>query len=285
MLAIANTDHSWFCFHRDNKLETPINFWTPTPWRMTRLSPGDRLYFMRKAPIRKIGGFGVFEQYLETTPVEAWERWGVGNGVEDYDEFLSKMSSYAESRSVSGGVTSNSLIGNIVLVGATFFDEHEYIDLDNTDLSFPRQIVKFKTFPLHSDLLATAKRSETGDTRTTGPVPRSSGYTVSPKDPQITRAFTYIARFGITQVYKIGYSEDLDNRLRTLNQHIPSSEIDIPQWRMVYARENTSALAQQLEQDILKKKLDAYRTEGERVYCRAKAIDAVARDAQMETVS
>ena len=37
-----------------------VNFWTPTPWGVKGLRKGDRLYFMLKAPVRKIGGYGIF---------------------------------------------------------------------------------------------------------------------------------------------------------------------------------------------------------------------------------
>lgn len=278
MLVIANTDHSWFSFHRGNPSSAPINFWTPTPWSLHRLKRGDRVYFMRKAPIRKIGGFGIFREYLETTPNEAWRLWGVGNGSSTFEEFLSKISSYAELRSISGAVTSDSQIGNIILENPIFFEADNYIDLDKTEISFPRQIVKFKYFPLESEIPITGRTRITNQGTTTGPAPRSRGYIVEPKDPNVARSFTYIARYGNTQVYKIGYSENPENRQRELNEHIPTSELGLSRWEMIYLCERSSTGAQALEQEILTKRLDKFRTERERVYCGSKVIDKLAEE-------
>jgi putative restriction endonuclease len=52
VIAIAPTHHGKI-----------VNFWTPTPWNVRRLKPGDLLYFLLKAPIRKIAGFGHFVSY------------------------------------------------------------------------------------------------------------------------------------------------------------------------------------------------------------------------------
>ena len=72
MFAISPTDRDWFHFLRATGYNSEINFWTPTPWNISRLSKGDRLYFMLKAPIRKIGGYGHFFEYKNVTVNEAW---------------------------------------------------------------------------------------------------------------------------------------------------------------------------------------------------------------------
>ena len=74
MFAIAPTDLDWFYFLREEPTGRFINFWTPTPWGVRRMGQGDRLYFMLKAPIRKIGGFGLFARYEEMSASEAWGR-------------------------------------------------------------------------------------------------------------------------------------------------------------------------------------------------------------------
>ena len=64
MFAIAPTDLNWFQQLRTEGVHgNVINFWTPTPWNISRLKKGDKLYFMLKSPIRKIGGFGKFVEY------------------------------------------------------------------------------------------------------------------------------------------------------------------------------------------------------------------------------
>jgi len=56
MIAIANTDLDWFELLSTEPPAPEINFWTPTGWNVGKLEKGDRLYFLLKAPIRKIGG-------------------------------------------------------------------------------------------------------------------------------------------------------------------------------------------------------------------------------------
>jgi|TARA_B110000116_G_scaffold227688_1_gene208722 putative restriction endonuclease len=64
MFAISPTDLNWFQQLRADDLQgNVINFWTPTPWNISRLKSGDNLYFMLKSPIRKIGGYGKFVEY------------------------------------------------------------------------------------------------------------------------------------------------------------------------------------------------------------------------------
>ena len=72
--AIAPTDLNWFERLRSGPAVAALNFWTPTPWNVAGLKPGDRLYFMLKSPIRKIGGYGVFVRYSEMTASDAGRR-------------------------------------------------------------------------------------------------------------------------------------------------------------------------------------------------------------------
>ena len=55
MFAIAPTDMDWFERIRPGPIRSVVNFWTPTPWEVKGLHQQDRLYFMLKSPIRKIG--------------------------------------------------------------------------------------------------------------------------------------------------------------------------------------------------------------------------------------
>ena len=59
MLAIAPTGKDWFAQLRARSSSQIINFWTPTPWNVKGLSRGDLLYFLLKAPIRKIEGTAI----------------------------------------------------------------------------------------------------------------------------------------------------------------------------------------------------------------------------------
>lgn len=82
MFAIAPTDLDWFERMRSGPVGRVVNFWTPTPWGVRGLHTGDRLYFMLKAPIRKIGGYGTFTRYVDMSASTAWQTYGLGNGVD-----------------------------------------------------------------------------------------------------------------------------------------------------------------------------------------------------------
>ena len=64
------------------------NFWTPTPWSVKGLKPRDKLYFLLKSPIRKIGGWGSFSRYVDMTAEQAWTEYGLGNGVVSRDQLV-----------------------------------------------------------------------------------------------------------------------------------------------------------------------------------------------------
>ena len=67
MFAIAPTDLDWFERIRTGPIGKTVNFWTPTPWEVKGFREGDRLYFMLKSPVRKIGGYGSFVRYLDAS--------------------------------------------------------------------------------------------------------------------------------------------------------------------------------------------------------------------------
>lgn len=148
MIAIAPTDHEWFALMREESVHDVINFWTPTPWNVRQLEEGDRFYFMRKAPIRKIGGYGHFLRYENMTAKEAWKEFGTGNGVRSLDELIGRATGYAMDRSETFKPTANPTIGCIVLENPVFFGDEEHIDLDDygEDISFPKEVVKHKYF-------------------------------------------------------------------------------------------------------------------------------------------
>ena len=111
MFAIATTDLDWFFGLRAGATGRVVNFWTPTPWHVKGLHPGDRLYFMLKAPIRKIGGFGFFVRYSDMTAEKAWTTYGLGNGVPSREALVSKINWFATKRSKGYTPSSDPHIG------------------------------------------------------------------------------------------------------------------------------------------------------------------------------
>ncbi len=146
MFAIAPTDLGWFRQMHSGRPGPIVNFWTPTPWGVRSLRRGDRLYFMLKAPIRKIGGFGIFEGYSDRQATEAWRVFGLGNGVSSASELIAKIAAFASKRSVSFSLSPNPTIGCIELSGLVTLDEDSYVQPELYGVEFPNEVVKYKTF-------------------------------------------------------------------------------------------------------------------------------------------
>lgn len=104
---------------------------------------------------------------------------------------------------------------------------------------------------------------------TTGPTPNS--WTGSTGRDVDRRAFTYAFRFGNTEVWKIGHAVDVSERLKQVNQHIPT-EIISQQWRPVMQHAwNSEVDAHGMEQRVFKA-LAEHRTAGERVRCHERVL-------------
>ncbi len=99
---------------------------------------------------------------------------------------------------------------------------------------------------------------------TLGPVPISWTGTVTRE--LAGAGWVYSARFGNRDIWKIGQTNDVRNRLAELNKHIPH-EVLGERWTVFLTHElATTALAYAMEQRVLAG-LATHRTVGERVQC------------------
>ena len=104
---------------------------------------------------------------------------------------------------------------------------------------------------------------------TTGPKP--SSWTREASRDVEREAFTYAFRFGSSDIWKIGHTVDVSERLKQVNCHIPT-EVILEAWNAVYRqRWESETDAYAMEQRVLKA-LDHHRTEGERVRCSEEQI-------------
>ena len=111
-----------------------------------------------------------------------------------------------------------------------------------------------------------------------GPSPRSSGYTVEPTDPTTSTAKTYIARYGLTNVFKFGWTSNLDERLSQLNQHIPDEQ-EIPghaRWNFYFISSQVSSNEAHETEQAIREKLRPYHTIGERFICSQNVVKSIA---------
>ena len=157
MFAIAPTTLSWFHQLRNEGLQGEvINFWTPTPWNINRLKKGDKLYFMLKSPIRKLGGYGKFVEYKNMKASDAWKKYGRDNGVDDLTNLITITSGYASKHS-KFPVLPDPEIGCIILNEPEFFDDENFITDKSIGVNFPSQVVKLKYFDTEETIEITPK--------------------------------------------------------------------------------------------------------------------------------
>ena len=98
-----------------------------------------------------------------------------------------------------------------------------------------------------------------------GPPPGKGGHWVEGKDNQFEKGYTYVVRFGETDIYKIGYTNNLKRRIGELNKHIPTEELpELSYWTERFSKYLFLVEAYDKEQELLKE-LNNHRTEGERV--------------------
>lgn len=145
MFAIAPTDLEWFERLRTGPIPALVNFWTPTPWKVRRLTAHDRFYFLLKHPIRKVGGYGLFDRYIELSAADAWKEFGIGNGVDSRDSLTAKLRAFAARRSVTATVP-NPQIGCILLREPVFLNDREFVSPNDVGHPFPSEVVKLKYF-------------------------------------------------------------------------------------------------------------------------------------------
>ena len=146
MFAVAPTDLDWFQQLRTDGVKGDvINFWTPTPWNISRLQVNDKLYFMLKSPIRKIGGFGKFVEYKNMRASEAWRKYGRDNGVENLSQLISRTDKY-KAKHAKKNLIPDPIIGCILLKDPEFYDNDNLKTDKSEGIDFPKQVVKIKYF-------------------------------------------------------------------------------------------------------------------------------------------
>ena len=103
---------------------------------------------------------------------------------------------------------------------------------------------------------------------TRGPTPTSASYGVRTTQKA---AFTYCFRFGAHDVWKIGWADDVRERLREVNRHVPN-EVTGTAWTVaLHQGWDDQRRAHQMEQRLFEL-LERFRTTGERVSCPQKEL-------------
>jgi putative restriction endonuclease len=124
-LYIGNTDNTWFDFCKSSGPHREVNFWQPSTQHFKALNEGGTLAFRLKSPRNVIGGFGTLAVAGHFSIKQAWEEFGVSNGVSSKEKLLEIISKYRKGRDT----TEYSMIGFKVLIDPIFLDEKDWFEL------------------------------------------------------------------------------------------------------------------------------------------------------------
>jgi hypothetical protein len=141
------------------------------------------------------------------------------------------------------------------------------VQLDETDVRAVLALPKFEiTVPLMPRVVKLLALNETlaFGRPTTGPVPSDWAGTATRTTE--AEAWTYAMRFGQRSIWKVGHSQDIDQRLREVNLHVPIEEIGESWGLALQHRWPDSVAAYAMEQRVFQA-LASFRTSGERVRC------------------
>ncbi len=106
---------------------------------------------------------------------------------------------------------------------------------------------------------------------TTGPIP--VGWTATTTRNVDGMCWTYVCRFGRSDLWKIGQTENISSRVRELNRHLPV-EIYQDTWGAFRTHPWPDVLAAYSMEQTMLTFLASYRTQGERVMCNERDIIA-----------
>lgn len=143
---VGVTDVDWFRFLRARpKSEDEVNFWQPSGDVVKALPRGSMWVFKLKAPISKIGGFGIFHSAFALPLSFAWDAYGTANGRATLDDFARSITGYRAARAPAADRVQGARIevGCQMLTSARFFEDHEMFDVPG---GWGKSIVKGKYY-------------------------------------------------------------------------------------------------------------------------------------------
>lgn len=136
MFCIYKTDPSWIGLIRALQPDVQVNFWRKNT-KQLNLSLGSWFYFSKKGT-KNIVGRGILVGYEVMGIEEAWNLYGIGNGVNSLSELQ------ARAKDVLGVESDNSKIGCILLSELEFLSPENVFKI--SEESYAPQIVGPKYF-------------------------------------------------------------------------------------------------------------------------------------------
>lgn len=152
--AVFITQSSWIDSLRNHGYDEEVNFWRPSGKGISTKLVGSYMIFVRKGKLpRKVMGYAKIKSVQRLEIREAWECWGVRNGVSSLQEFVGKVGDVATASTNNGGNSRNvtadeqSMIGCIVLTDVVFFTEEVAPVTNAIWTDFPARVVVYKVYP------------------------------------------------------------------------------------------------------------------------------------------
>lgn len=154
--AVAITQSSWLNALRQHEYIPEANFWRPGSKAISTTLIDSFMIFVRKGKLpRKVMGYAKIKGFEQLPIREAWERWGVYNGLSSLQEFTEKVKRVATATATNGGGLRNeirdaeSVIGCIVLTDIILFPEEVAPVTEEIWPNFPVNVVGYKIYPEH----------------------------------------------------------------------------------------------------------------------------------------
>ncbi|MBU1220949.1 HNH endonuclease [Myxococcota bacterium] len=139
MLGVMLVEENWLRFL--NNLDNPffINCPLAHSRHIRKLPQGEKVYFLIKAPVRKIAGHGFYKSFEDLTLEQAWKKWGRANGYPDKLTFSIEMG-------IDEACFETALLGNIQFDRCSFYPEETWFTPENADLEIPPELGLIKYF-------------------------------------------------------------------------------------------------------------------------------------------
>jgi putative restriction endonuclease len=138
---VGITDIDWYRTLAAQPEVREVNFWKPGgQGGFKALLPGEPFLFKTKWDHNKIIGGGYFQGYARLPLSQAWDFFGIGNGVSNLQELTALVSKYRDVRIAPGD---DPTIGCILLNEVRFFPEGQQVA---APADFAKNIVSGKTY-------------------------------------------------------------------------------------------------------------------------------------------
>ena len=140
---VGVTDERWYRFLSADPTITEVNFWRPggsTDFKA--LKRGEPFLFKTHWPDNRLVGGGFFEGFVRMKVSEAWDVFGIGNGVSDLQTLKSQIANYRRE-----AITNNydPVIGCILLNEVLFVPNEAAV---SGPVDFNRNVVQGKTYAI-----------------------------------------------------------------------------------------------------------------------------------------